>query len=103
MAESFGPVDISNVGNDSGKGAKNIKRRGKKWTRRMVNNRANATVKKKLEIEIGKRQLIGVTVTEGVIKEYGGGEKKRKGQDAERTSQTQRPEVVLEEQHLLAQ
>lgn len=37
VAESFSVVDISNVRNDKGKGAKGFKGRGNKWTRRNVN------------------------------------------------------------------
>lgn len=95
MAESFGAVDISNMGSGSGKGAKEVKKRGRKCTRGTVSNRDSVTDKKKLEIEIGKRQLVDVMVTEGAVEGCGRGEKKRKEQKVDMTTINQRPKVVL--------
>ncbi|XP_058748651.1 uncharacterized protein LOC131621633 [Vicia villosa] len=103
VAESFGAVDISNVGTGKSGLDKVSGRKKKKWTRRQPSRKREAINTEKLEVEIGKRQLVDVMITEGEVEECGSGEKKRKGQSAMETSLQKSPEVVLDGQHRLGQ
>jgi hypothetical protein len=55
------------------------------------------------EPELGKRQLIDVVISEGKYEDLMGSEKKRRQDIVMVDSETNEPEVVLEDQHRLAQ
>lgn len=56
---------------------------------------------KKLELEIGKRHLVGVMIVEVIFEGCGSGEKKRKGQVTLKEKLEVALEVVLEDQYRL--
>ncbi|XP_058776207.1 uncharacterized protein LOC131650519 [Vicia villosa] len=103
VAESLGSVDISNVRSVTGKAPKNSMGRKKKWTRRVAPRKGNNSESKKLEMEMGKRQLIDVMIIEGDVEGCVSGEKKRKGLGVGEEKSVKEPEVVLDDQHRLAQ
>ncbi|XP_058774623.1 uncharacterized protein LOC131648907 [Vicia villosa] len=104
VAESFGAVDISNVGTNKGVSSKGIATKKKKWTKRQTSRKTNTAPKQRIDYEIGKRQLVDVMITEFKVEGCGSGEKKRKGgQEAMVGSPQFIPEVVLEDTHRLEQ
>ncbi|XP_058782089.1 uncharacterized protein LOC131656370 [Vicia villosa] len=101
MAESLGAVDISNVGQGSGKDSREGMTKRKKWIRKQVARKGNQS--KKLEVECGKRNLVDVMIVDGTVEGGGMGEKKLKGQETVTVQEMNNPEVVLETQHRLSQ
>ncbi|XP_058733417.1 uncharacterized protein LOC131605033 [Vicia villosa] len=103
MAESFGAIDISNIGQASGKVQKDGASKKKKWTRRQVVRKGTQDSKKKVEMEIGKRSLVDVMIIDGTVESHGVMEKRMKGVEGQQGTATTKPEVVLEDQHRLGQ
>ncbi|XP_058763301.1 uncharacterized protein LOC131636707 [Vicia villosa] len=103
MAESFGAVDISNVGQGSGKGIKGGTAKKKKWTRKQGARKSSQDTVKKVEMETGKRTLVDVMIIDVTIDGHGSIEKRMKGPEEHLAADTTKPEVVLEAQHRLDQ
>ncbi|CAJ2638125.1 unnamed protein product [Trifolium pratense] len=109
VAESLGIVDLSknvDIGQqDTSKGQKS----GRKWTRKKAGPSKKGKKTTKKEIELGKRQLVEVMVSEGNPEDLVGGGKKRRQDivmedvNATVTVTATEPEVVLENQHRLDQ
>lgn len=102
VAESFGTVDISNKGKDGAAGTKDTTTKRRKWTRRKGVRKYEATPIRHKELEIGKRQLVDVTITEGNMEDCGRNDKKRKQIKEEGVSRIEL-ELVLEDQYCLDQ
>ncbi|XP_058776541.1 uncharacterized protein LOC131650847 [Vicia villosa] len=103
MAESLGAVDISKVGKEDKATKKMGVGKRKKWIRKTGARKNNSALSKKMEVEMGKRNLIDVMVIDGTIEGRGSGEKKLKADEAPIVKSSQGPEVVLEVQHRLQQ
>jgi hypothetical protein len=103
VAESLGTVALSQTFDmgqpDNSKG----KNSGRKWTRKTARARKKSSESMQKEIELGKRQLVEVVVSEGNPEDILGGEKKRRQDIVMEDIATTEPEVVLENQHRLAQ
>lgn len=69
VTKSLGVVDISNKGNKDASMIKGKVGKRKKWIRRKVVKKGEQVQPKALEVEIGKRQLVEMMVTEGTIEE----------------------------------
>ncbi|XP_058727051.1 uncharacterized protein LOC131598472 [Vicia villosa] len=105
MTKSFGAVDISNVGQSSKKNQMEGLTKKKKWTRRQGIRKSSQSEekKKKIEVEMGKRNLVDVIIIDGTLEEHGIIEKKLKGPEEQQKSVSKLPEVVLEGQNRLDQ
>lgn len=68
VAVSLGGVDISNIGKEKGGNMKGSNTKIKKWTGRQSTRRFNKNLKEKLDLDIGKRQLVDVMIIEGLFK-----------------------------------
>ncbi|MCI07515.1 hypothetical protein A2U01_0028584, partial [Trifolium medium] len=103
VAESFGAVDISNMGSGKELSSKAQGGKRKKWTRKKPIRKSPSSQAAKIDMEVGKRNLVDIMVVDGTIGGWGSGEKKLKGQDVSHASHENEPEVVLKSQHRLQQ
>jgi hypothetical protein len=76
---------------------------GRKWVRQKAGTRKKGKKAAKKEIELGKRQLVDVVISEGNPEDIIGGEKKRRQDIVMVDIATFEPEVVLDDQRRLAQ
>ncbi|XP_058764208.1 uncharacterized protein LOC131637617 [Vicia villosa] len=103
MAESLGAVELSIATKQLAPIQKTVAKKGRKWTRKTNTKKSAGEIGKKLELELGKRNLVDVMIIDGTMGEGGSGEKKQKGAEKEQAEGTSKPEVVLEIQHRLQQ
>jgi interleukin-1 receptor-associated kinase 1 len=103
VAESLGAVAIS-TNFEMGTGGKIPgKSKGRKWVRQKSNKPVKAQNTNKLIKELGKRQLVEVTISEGTIDQVRGGDKKLKGDVVMEDCDKDAGKVVLDDQHRLEQ
>lgn len=107
VAESLGNVEITSQGLQLTAKASPIKSKNKsptkpakKWSRKK-GDRKGEKIEHQLVKELGKRQLVDVTISEGDPMDLCGGEYKRRL--TVETKSLQSPEGVLDDQHLLPQ
>ncbi|XP_058726490.1 uncharacterized protein LOC131597843 [Vicia villosa] len=103
MAESLGAVELSIATKQIAPIQKIVAKKGRKWTRKTNTKKSAGEIGKKLELELGKRNLVDVMIIDGTMGEGGSGEKKQKADEKEKAEGTSKPEVVLEIQHRLQQ
>jgi hypothetical protein len=103
VAESLGTVALSNKF-ETGK-VESTKEKGvrRKWVRHKDGAQKKGKKNMFKEPGMGKRQLIDVVISEGKYEDLMGSEKKRRQDIVMVDSETNEPEVVLEDQHRLAQ
>jgi hypothetical protein len=103
VAETLGTVALSQNFEIGQHGTSKGQNSGRKWTRKKSGARKKCSKPTQKEIELGKRQLVEVVVSEGNPEDILGGEKKRRQDIVMEDIATTEPEVVLENQHRLAQ
>jgi hypothetical protein len=99
VAESLGAVAISTV---QKKGDVNLpikEVKGRKWVRQKGSKTKKRPSAKALEIELGKRSLVDVIITDGAMEAIRGGEKKKRGDVVMEDCVVSSGTVVLEDQH----
>jgi hypothetical protein len=103
VAESLGTVALSSKFAIGKTESKTEKSTGRKWVRQKSGTRCKGKKAELKEIELGKRHLVDVVISEGKPEELLGSEKKRRQDIVMEDIATNEPEVVLEDQHRLAQ
>jgi hypothetical protein len=103
MAETLGTVSISNPQFTIGSNLKKGQTKTRKWVRQKGVRKQKEKSLLAADKELGKRQLVDVTISEGNPEDFLGSDKKRK-QDVDMVdSNAQLQEVVLDDQHRLQQ
>jgi hypothetical protein len=73
--------------------------KGRKWVRQKGSKTKKRPSAKALEIELGKRSLVDVTITDGTMEAIRRGEKKKRGDVVMEDCVVSSGTVVLEDQH----
>jgi hypothetical protein len=103
MAETLGTVSISNPQFTIGSNLKKGQTKTRKWVRQKGVRKQKEKSLVAADKELGKRQLVDVTISEGNPEDFLGSDKKRK-QDVDMVDiNAQLQEVVLDDQHRLQQ
>ncbi|GAU49029.1 hypothetical protein TSUD_406820 [Trifolium subterraneum] len=103
MAESLGTISISKPTFDVGTASKKDGKKGCKWVRQKTSRKAKISATNCVEQELGKRQLVEVTISEGNFADILGTDKKRRQDVVMVDNDAQTQEVVLDDQHRLIQ